>query len=116
MSINKEMLKGHIDTMLLALIGKSDRYGYELAKAVREANQDDFELKEGTLYLALKRLEKTGSLTSYWGEDQGTGGRRKYYSITENGKTELEKKQREWNVMKHMMDHLLGEGKKNETN
>ena len=63
MEINKEVLKGHIDTLILSLLHDRDMYGYEIAKFVREKSNEQFELKEGTLYLSLKRLEKTnGSL------------------------------------------------------
>ncbi len=58
MEVNKEVLKGHIDTLILSLLHNRDMYGYELAKIVREKSEDKFELKEGTLYLSLKRLEK----------------------------------------------------------
>lgn len=58
MEVNKEVLKGHIDTIILSLLHSRDMYGYELAKLVREKSEEQFELKEGTLYLSLKRLEK----------------------------------------------------------
>ena len=58
LEVNKEVLKGHIDTLILSLLHNRDMYGYELAKLVRQKSDDQFELKEGTLYLSLKRLEK----------------------------------------------------------
>ena len=58
MEVNKEVLKGHIDTIILSLLHIRDMYGYEIAKLVREKSDEQFELKEGTLYLSLKRLEK----------------------------------------------------------
>ena len=54
MELNKEILKGHIDTMILAILEKNDSYGFEIAKNVLE--QTTFELKDGTLYISLKRL------------------------------------------------------------
>lgn len=57
--IKKEVLKGHIDTLLLSLLKNRIMYGYELAKMVREISNNQFELKEATLYLSLKRLKKT---------------------------------------------------------
>lgn len=65
--INKEVLEGHIDTLILSLLHRRDMYGFELAKIVREKSDDQFELKEGTLYLSLKRLEKNEWISSYWG-------------------------------------------------
>ena len=67
-------------------------YGYELAKLVREKSEEQFELKEGTLYRSVKRLEKNEWVESYWGDEQGPGGRRKYYKLTPLGKESYEEK------------------------
>ncbi|WP_242223546.1 PadR family transcriptional regulator [Bacillus cereus group sp. BfR-BA-01380] len=116
MEINKEVLKGHIDTIILSLLHKRDMYGYELAKLVREKSDEQFELKEGTLYLSLKRLEKNKWIESYWGDEQGPGGRRKYYKITSTGKDGFEEKRLEWQFVKKMIDSFLEGGKKLEEN
>ncbi|QVY61090.1 PadR family transcriptional regulator [Cytobacillus gottheilii] len=107
MEINKEVLKGHIDTLILSLLQKRDMYGYELAKLVREKSENQFELKEGTLYLSLKRLEKNKWISSYWGDEQGPGGRRKYYTLTSEGKDGFEQKRQEWEFIKKIMDSFL---------
>lgn len=67
-------------------------YGYEIAKTVRAKSDDQFVIKEGTHYLSLKRLEKNRYISSYWGEEQEPGGRRKYYQITSVGENVLEVK------------------------
>lgn len=82
-------------------------YGYEIVKKVRIESAGAFELKEGTLYLALKRIEKQKLVTSYWGNEQGSGGRRKYYQITDKGKNELEQKVSEWEFIKKNIDTFL---------
>jgi PadR family transcriptional regulator PadR len=110
MELNKEVLKGHIDTLILSLLHSKDRYGYELAKLVREKSESQFELKEGTLYLSLKRLENNKWIASYWGEDQGPGGRRKYYKLTPLGEEGFEQKRSEWQFLKKMMDSFIGGG------
>lgn len=107
MEINKEILKGNIDTMILALLSEKDRYGYEIAKCVREKSENLFEIKEGTLYLSLKRLEKNGWIASYWGDESGPGGRRKYYTCTELGRAGFQRKKEEWRFVKKMMDLFL---------
>ncbi|MFS1511547.1 PadR family transcriptional regulator [Chengkuizengella sp. SCS-71B] len=110
MEINKEVLKGHIDTLILSMLSLRDMYGYELAKIVREKSDNQFELKEGTLYLSLKRLEKNKWIESYWSDEQGPGGRRKYYKLTLLGKEGLELKRTEWKFVKKMMDSFLEGG------
>ncbi|WP_028401010.1 PadR family transcriptional regulator [Ectobacillus panaciterrae] len=110
MEINKEVLKGHIDTLILSLLQDRDMYGYELAKLVLEKSENQFELKEGTLYLSLKRLEKNRWIESYWGDEQGPGGRRKYYTLTPLGKKGFEQKRSEWQFVKKIIDSFLEGG------
>jgi DNA-binding PadR family transcriptional regulator len=112
LEISREILKGHIDTLILSLLHQRDMYGYELAKIVREKSEEQFELKEGTLYLSLKRLEKNNWISSYWGDEQGPGGRRKYYKVTSLGKQNFEAKRLEWQFVKKMMDSFLWGGTK----
>lgn len=107
MDINKEVLKGHIDTLILSLLHDRDMYGYEIAKIVREKSEEQFELKEGTLYLSLKRLEKNKWINSYWGDEQGPGGRRKYYKLTSLGREGYIEKCSEWQFVKKLMDSFL---------
>lgn len=116
LEINKEVLKGHIDTLILSLLHKKDMYGYELAKFVRDKSEEQFEIKEGTLYLSLKRLEKNEWIESYWGTEQGPGGRRKYYKLTTLGEVYFEKKRSEWLFVKKIMDSFLEGGDEIETN
>ena len=105
MELNKEVLKGHIDTLILAILDEKDSYGYEIAKIVRE--KTTFELKDGTMYISLKRLESKGLIKSYWGNEQGVGSRRKYYHITEEGKEALDIKIKEWNFVQNIMNKFL---------
>lgn len=114
MELNKEVLKGHIDTLILAILEKSDSYGFEIAKNVLE--QTTFELKDGTLYISLKRLESKGLIESYWQSSQGPGNRRKYYKITEYGVNTLDLKVQEWTFVKNIMDKYLKGRDRNENN
>jgi PadR family transcriptional regulator, regulatory protein PadR len=94
------------------LLHSRDMYGYEIAKLVREKSENQFELKEGTLYLSLKRLEKNKWISSYWGDEQGPGGRRKYYKLTPLGQEGFEAKRAEWQFVKKIIDSFLERGDK----
>lgn len=109
MELNKETLKGHIDTLILSILKEKECYGYEIAKKVKSKSNGSFELKEGTMYLALKRLESKLLIESYWGEEQGAGGRRKYYKLTKEGIDTLTIKKKEWSILKNIMNSFLGE-------
>lgn len=105
MELNKEVLKGHIDTLILAILEKNDSYGFEIAKIVLEKTR--FELKDGTMYISLKRLESKGLIESYWQSNSGPGNRRKYYKLTKLGKQVLDIKAQEWSFVKSIMDEFL---------
>jgi len=92
--MDKEMMKGSVDLLLLSLIKQRDLYGYEMTKLLKQLSDDQYEMSEGTLYPALKRLERKKWVESYWSETPA--GRRKYYKMTEEGLMELEKKQADW--------------------
>lgn len=99
--MDKEMMKGSIDLLLLSLVSQRDAYGYEMTKALKELSGGDYEMSEGTLYPALKRLERKGYVTSYWHE--APVGRRKYYCITDLGKKELETKKKNWDLVHNLV-------------
>ena len=104
MELSKEVLKGHIDTLIVSILNEKDCYGYEIAKC-----NNIFELKEGTMYLALKRMESKNIIKSYWSNEQSSGGKRKYYNLTDEGKEFLALKKQEWRFIKSVMNQFLGE-------
>lgn len=107
MDINKEILKGYIDTIVLAILSEKPLYGFKIAKIVRERSNQEFAIKEGTMYLSLKRLENKGLVESFWSEEASDGGRRKYYRILPIGREQLLKNKDEWEFIKRMIDLLL---------
>ncbi|USK79178.1 PadR family transcriptional regulator [Peribacillus frigoritolerans] len=88
--MDKELMKGSIDLLLLSLLSQKQLYGYEITKILKQMSKGNYEISEGTLYPALKRLEKKEFIKGHWKESES--GRRKYYHVTENGQTELERK------------------------
>lgn len=106
MSITGDLIRGHTDAIILARLMQSDSYGYEINKIISTLSSGRFELKEATLYTAFRRLEETGCITSYWG-DSGAGARRRYYTITPEGRDTCHKLLREWTETKEIMDKLL---------
>ncbi|WP_087457564.1 PadR family transcriptional regulator [Tumebacillus avium] len=109
MNFDKEVLKGYIDIILLSMLADRPKYGFELAKQARETSGGSFEMKEATLYIALKRLEKQGYATSFWEDSISGGGRRKYYRLTEEGLARVRGKKQEWEYLKGMIDRFLKE-------
>lgn len=101
--MNRELKRGTLELVLLALLRDGDRYGYEIVTEL----DGTFEMKEGTLYPVLYRLENAGLVESYW-ETQERGPARKYYRITPEGRVSLKLQTEEWRSFVAVVDQVLG--------
>ncbi|MCP1426482.1 MAG: PadR family transcriptional regulator [Paenibacillus sp.] len=108
MQVNKQMIKGSTETLILNLLQERPLYGYELIKELHRQSEGVFNLKEGTLYPILHAMEIEGWVESYWMEVEGR--KRKYYSIRDKGMEALQSKKAEWNLFRRAVDRVLGEG------
>ena len=106
MSISSDTLRGHTDTIILTQLMRGDNYGYEINKTIQQRTGGQYGFKEATLYTAFSRLEQSGLITSYWGED-GPGARRRYYAITEAGRQRWDENRREWRDTRALLDALI---------
>ena len=91
---NKNLMAGSASMMILGLIYREDMYGYQITEKLKEKSDNTFVIKAGTLYPILHSLEKDGFVTSY--EKVFNGKLRKYYSITDEGVKEYDRKKSEW--------------------
>jgi PadR family transcriptional regulator PadR len=105
-----ELKKGTVQLGILALLSGGRRYGFEIIEQLRGRSGGYLDLKEGTLYPALHRLEKQGLLTAEWVIEQGGAPPRKYYSITPEGRRSLDDARREWKSMVDGLAGVLGDG------
>jgi len=105
--INKDLMKGSTSILILSLLDREDMYGYQIAHERKILSNNVFELKEGTLYPMLHGLENEKAIESYW-FDADNGKRRKYYKITEIGKTLLGNKKSEWRTYTKAVNSVLG--------
>lgn len=108
MTLSADILRGYTDTIILRQLSEGDSYGYQINKKVSEVSGGSFEMKEATLYTAFRRLEGTGLIRSYWG-DENTGARRRYYAITEEGRQRLTQDRETWQETRGLIDTLLME-------
>ncbi|WP_249365427.1 PadR family transcriptional regulator [Cytobacillus citreus] len=106
MILNKEMLKGTIDLLILSILKEKENYGYEISKAIKIRTEGTFEIQEATLYLSLKRLEKQQAISSSWG-NESHGGRRKYYTVTEDGLKLLQRSILDWKKTVDMVARFI---------
>ena len=104
--INSDIIRGHLDSVILRLILEKDRYGYEISKEISRRTQDQFQIKEATLYAVFQRLEKKELISSYEG-DISLGGRRRYYNITSLGRAFFREEVEAWRKTKEIIDIFM---------
>lgn len=105
----RQMKKGVLDMLVLKLLEKERKYGYQLISELKEKSGELFLLKEGTLYPILYRLEDDGLVESCWSSPQGKQIARKYYQITEQGKTALGEIGELWRKMSNGIQQIMEE-------
>lgn len=106
MSGDFTFLKGNIETIILCSLYNGDKYGYEIAKEIKDRTENQYEIKQPTLYSYLKRLESQELIYSYWGAESN-GGRRRYYKLTESGRVSCEQFMAEWKYHQTVMSNLV---------
>ena len=107
MAIDKSLISGNTDMLILKLLEKQDMYGYQMIEELAKQSDHTFELKAGTLYPLLHLLEQKQYLVSYDGETVA-GKTRKYYSITKQGCSLLDQKAQEWKTYARAVGNVLG--------
>ena len=107
--ISSDLIRGHINTIILRSLYDGDKYGYDIINEIERKSGGLYTLKQPTLYSALKRLESLSYVQSYYG-DFSNGGRRKYFSLTDKGKTVTEKNLSEWEYSRTIIDSLISDG------
>lgn len=106
MKVNRELLKGSTDLLVLSILENENMYGYQMIKKIKTKSEDLFEFQEGTLYPILHKLEEKKYISSYW--DEVSGKKRKYYEITTEGKKHYIAKKEEWKKFSENVNQVIG--------
>lgn len=101
-----QLLRGHLETLLLACLQDGAAHGYELMQRLHERSAGAFDLPEGTIYPVLRRLEGGGHVSSKWESPQGR--KRRVYTLTATGRRHLKKQREEWNGFVLAIDGVFG--------
>lgn len=101
--MDREILKGSLEIILLSLLKNKDMYGYEMSKEIKNITENVLILGEGTLYPALKRLKEKNLIQDYFIETNSSKKKRKYYKITEAGLIELNLKLKDFYLISNLM-------------
>jgi transcriptional regulator len=96
MAENKiELLKGTLDLLALKALALGPLHGLGVSNRIAQITQGAFQVKPGSLFPALHRMEEAGWLTSSWGESENNR-RAKYYRLTKAGRRQLKAETEDW--------------------
>jgi DNA-binding PadR family transcriptional regulator len=101
-----DLVRGHLDGLLLAVLAEAPGHGYELIQRLALRSDGVLDLPEGTVYPALHRLERAGLVTSGWSTHDGR--RRRVYRLSAAGRRAAGKARTEWRVFAQAVSGVLG--------
>ena len=109
-NIHGDALRGHLDSLILSVLERGPAHGLEVLRRLKESGCGALDLKEGTLYPALYRLEDAGQLKAAWDDEpkQGRGPRRRIYRLTSKGKRQLQAGRQQWIEFTRIIGGILG--------
>jgi len=91
-----DLLQGTLDLLILKAVAAEPMHGLGVSRRIAQITRGTFEVKPGSLFPALQRLEQEGWLTSSWGRSE-TNRRAKYYTLTKAGRRQLASEMKHWN-------------------
>ena len=89
------LLRGTLDLLILKSLVAGERHGLGVSHRIRQITKGTFDVKPGSLFPALHRMEDEGWISSFWGESENTR-RAKYYRLTRAGRKQLEAETKRW--------------------
>lgn len=104
--MNGQVVKGHLDLLLLSALETGSAHGYALIERLRQESGGALDFPEGTIYPALHRLERSGSVRSGW--DESAPRRRRVYTLTSRGRTELARQREAWRAFARAVELVVG--------
>jgi PadR family transcriptional regulator, regulatory protein PadR len=102
-----DLLQGTLDVLILKAIALQELHGMGISRRISQMTDGAFEVRAGSLFPALHRMEEAGWLTSTWGESE-TNRRAKFYSLTKAGKKQLLSETQRWEQISLAMAAALG--------
>lgn len=100
-----QLRRGALEYCVLALLRRRPHYGFDIVRELSEA--DGLLTSEGTIYPLLSRLRKDGLVTTSW-QESDAGPPRRYYALTQDGRTALDRFVEDWRRFRDAVDLVLG--------
>jgi len=101
-----KILKGTLEILILQTLQREPNHGYGIVRWLKQISSDEFQVEEGALYPALRKLEKRGLIASEW-EVTNTGREAKIYHLTAEGVEALKQATANWDRYVSAMDRVM---------
>jgi PadR family transcriptional regulator PadR len=101
-----DLLQGTLDLLILKTIAREALHGWAISKRIQQLSGDVLAVQQGSLYPALHRLEQQGWIEAEWKETE-LGRSAKFYSLTRDGKRQLERELESWHRLSSAVGLLL---------
>jgi PadR family transcriptional regulator PadR len=104
-SMRSDLMRGHLDSLLLAALTAAPGHGYEISQRLAAASGGELAPTEGSIYPALHRLERSRLVSSEW--SVGDGRRRRVYALTAAGRSAMDDSRRAWESFSAAVDRVM---------
>lgn len=109
-TIQGERLRGHLEAMILAILETAPAHGFDIVKKLQQRGEGALQMREGTVYPVLYRMEASGLVKAHWDDspENRKGPRRKVYGITRKGIRQLAQGRQEWQQFVQVVGGIIG--------
>lgn len=109
-TIQGDRLRGHLEAMILAILEREPAHGFDVVKKLEARGEGALQMREGTIYPVLYRMEASGLIQAQWdnSEEGRKGPRRKVYSLTRKGQRQLAQGRQEWQQFVQVVGGIIG--------
>ena len=101
-----DLVQGTLDLLILKILSIEPKHGWAIAKRIQQVSKEALQVQQGSLYPALYRLEQQGWIKAVW-QESGTGRQAKFYTLTREGKRQLERELETWKRLSSAVGMLL---------
>ena len=102
-----DLPQGTLDLLILRTLALGAQHGWAISERIQQVSSKVLQVRQGSLYPALHRLERRGWIKARWGASENNR-RAKYYELTKNGRKQLEAERTEWEKLAAAVAQVLG--------
>ncbi|QDU73787.1 Transcriptional regulator YqjI [Bremerella volcania] len=109
-TIQGDRLRGHLEAMILAILDREPAHGFDVVKKLEARGEGALQMREGTIYPVLYRMEAAGLIKAQWDESEEgrKGPQRKVYTLTRKGQRQLAKGREQWQHFVQVVGGIIG--------